>query len=79
MAKTTSKETDDFVENNCTVSGINSELPKNIDINEITIAANIKNCAFIATEVLINANIVKKTKAIVPVILKSFIVIPYPK
>ena len=76
MAKTTSRDTEFSVGSIATVVGANSDVPKKIASNEIIMAASIRNCVFMAAEVLINANVVNATKAIVPVILKSFIDIP---
>lgn len=78
-ANTTSKGTEPSSENKCTVSGVYSEVPKKIEINEITIAARIKNYALGATEVLINAKTVRATNARVPVNLISLIDMPKPK
>ena len=79
MANTTSNEALPPELNIFTVSGADSELPKKIDTNEITIAARIKNCAFNAADVLIKANAVRSIKAVVPVNRRSFIVVPNPK
>ena len=78
-ANTTSRETELSLENMATVCGANSVVPKKMEINDIAMAAKIKNWALRAKEVLIIANTVKANRAIVPVIRKSSTVVPKPK
>lgn len=78
-ANTTSKGTEPSVENRLTVSGAYSVVPKKIEINEMIMAARIKNCAFRAIDVLIKAKTVSEMSATVPVNLISSIETPKPK